>query len=176
MYADGDVPGLPRRVGAADLDRTAAMMRRLHPGREIGQCEGSSLWDGVYPPEGTAYAAGRPGMEVIGDQEVMIDAPSEPPEHWVAASAGRRLALHAMHSAVDRGEPVMGLTGVDPDPEVGQLLGHVRLLDSGSMPFGPRNTRRQLRKQRSIAQISISGQASRRAGRPLHRSHLGKRL
>ncbi|MFF3928728.1 DUF6928 family protein [Streptomyces hirsutus] len=115
-------------------------------------------------------------MEVIGDQEVMIDAPSEPPEHWVAASAGRRLALHAMHSAVDRGEPVMGLTGVDPDPEVGQLLGHVRLLDSGSMPFGPRNTRRQLRKQRSIAQISISGQASRRAGRPLHRSHLGKRL
>ncbi|MEU1691977.1 DUF6928 family protein [Streptomyces hirsutus] len=99
MYADGDVPGLPRRVGAADLDRTAAMMRRLHPGREIEQCEGSSLRDGVHPPKGTAYAAGRPGVEVIGDQEVMIDAPSELPEHWVAASAGRRLVLH---SAVDR--------------------------------------------------------------------------
>ncbi|WP_435804418.1 DUF6928 family protein [Streptomyces hirsutus] len=163
-------------MGAADLDRTAAMMRRLHPGPEIEQCEGSNLWDGAYPPKGTAYTAGRPGVEVIGDQEVMIDAPSEPPEHWVAASAGRRLAPARHAQRRRRGEPVMGLTGVDPDPEVGRLLGHVRLLDSGSMPFGPRNTRRQLRKQRSIAQISISGQASRRAGRPLHRSHLGKRL
>ncbi|WP_234325325.1 DUF6928 family protein [Streptomyces sp. NRRL WC-3626] len=42
-----------------------------------------------------------PGVEVIGDQEVMIDAPSQLPEHLVAASAGRRLVLHAMHSVVD---------------------------------------------------------------------------
>ncbi|MFF8864431.1 hypothetical protein ACF08B_20480 [Streptomyces sp. NPDC015139] len=32
VYADGDVPGLLRHVGAADPDRTAGMMRRLHPG------------------------------------------------------------------------------------------------------------------------------------------------
>ncbi|CAL9672719.1 hypothetical protein SUDANB176_07526 (plasmid) [Streptomyces sp. enrichment culture] len=101
VYADGDVPGLLRRVGAADLGRTVTMMRRLYPGREIEQCKGTNLGDGVYPPEGTVCAASWPGVEVIGDQEVMIDAPSELPEHLVAASASRRLVLHAMHSVVD---------------------------------------------------------------------------
>ncbi|CAL9301685.1 DUF6928 family protein [Streptomyces sp. SudanB66_2053] len=101
VYADGDVPGLLRRVGTADLDRTVTMMRRFYPGREIEQREGTSLWDGVYPPEGTVCAASWPGVEVIGDQEVMIDAPSQLPQHFVAASVGRRLVLHAMHSVVD---------------------------------------------------------------------------
>ncbi|CAM5617327.1 hypothetical protein SVIOM342S_03951 [Streptomyces violaceorubidus] len=101
VYADGDVPGLLRRVGTADLDRTVTMMRRLYPGREIEQCEGTNLWDGVYPPKGTVCAASWPGVEVVGDQELMIDTPSELPEHLVAASAGRRLVLHAMHSVVD---------------------------------------------------------------------------
>lgn len=101
VYADGDVPGLLRRVKAADLDRTATMMRRLYPGAEIEECEGSNLYDGVYPPKGAAYAASWPGVDVIGDQRVMIDAPSQLPEHLVAASAGRRLVLHAMHSVVD---------------------------------------------------------------------------
>ncbi|MEU3983837.1 hypothetical protein AB0F77_27795 [Streptomyces sp. NPDC026672] len=101
VYADGGIPGLLRRVGPADRDRTAAMMRRLYPGWEIKECEGSTLWDGVYPPKGTAYAASWPGVEVIGDQGVMIDLPSQLPQHLVAASAGRRLVLHAMHSVVD---------------------------------------------------------------------------
>ncbi len=101
VYADGNVPGLLRRVGAADLGRTLAMMRRLYPGWEIEQCEGSNLWEGVYPPKETVYAASWPGVEVIGDQGVMIDAPSQLPDHLVAASAGRRLVLHAMHSVVD---------------------------------------------------------------------------
>lgn len=101
VYADGDVPELLRHVGAADLARTTSMMRQLYPGREIEECEGSNLWDGVYPPKGTAYAASWPGVEVIGDQRVMIEAPSQLPEHLVAASADRRLVLHAMHSVVD---------------------------------------------------------------------------
>ncbi|MGW1585852.1 DUF6928 family protein [Streptomyces sp. NPDC002386] len=101
VYADGDVPGLLREVGTADLEQTANMMRRLYPGWEIEESEGSKLSSGVYPPEGTAYAAGWPGLEFIGDQRVMIDVPSELPEHLVAASAGRRLVLHAMHSVVD---------------------------------------------------------------------------
>ncbi|WP_437004651.1 DUF6928 family protein [Streptomyces sp. enrichment culture] len=101
VYADGDAPEALRGVGAAGLDRTVAMMRRLHPGRRIEECEGSTLWDGVYPPKGTTYAASWPGVDVIGDQRVMIDAPSQLPGHLVAASAGRRLVLHAMHSVVD---------------------------------------------------------------------------
>jgi hypothetical protein len=66
-----------------------------------------------------------------------------------ALVVGDLLAPDRCPGFVDRGKPVMGFTGVDPDPEAGQLLSHVRLLGSGSMPFGPRNTRRQLRKQRA---------------------------
>ncbi len=101
VYSDGDAPELLRQVDAADLDRTTAMMRRLYPGWKIEECEGSHLWDGVYPPKGTAYAASWPGVDVISDQRVMIDAPSQLSEELVAASAGRRLVLHAMHSVVD---------------------------------------------------------------------------
>ncbi|MFP8886593.1 DUF6928 family protein [Streptomyces mangrovi] len=101
MYADADVPGLLRRAGAADPARTSALLRRLYPGQEIEEGAGSSLQDGVYPPDGTVYAACRPGLEIVCDQEVMVDFPSQLPEHLVAASAGRRLVLHAMHSAVD---------------------------------------------------------------------------
>ncbi|MBF8171751.1 hypothetical protein IW294_13430 [Streptomyces olivaceus] len=101
VYADGDAAGMLRQVGAADLERTTTMLRRLYPGCEIDECEGSNLSDGVYPPKGTVYAASWPGVKVIGDQSLMIDTPSKLPEHLVAASAGRRLVLHAMHSAVD---------------------------------------------------------------------------
>ncbi|MBL7499077.1 hypothetical protein I6A84_02690 [Frankia sp. CNm7] len=101
VYADGDARDLLRQVGAADLERTSAMMRRFYPGWEIEETEGSDLGDGVYPPEGTVHAASWPGVEVVCDQGVMLDFPSRLPEHLVAASAGRRLVLHAMHSVVD---------------------------------------------------------------------------
>ncbi|MFF4390887.1 DUF6928 family protein [Streptomyces sp. NPDC001552] len=101
VYADGDVPALLRQVGAADLEETSRMVRRLYAGCEIEGTRGSVLGEGVYPPDGTTYAASWPGVEVICDQRVMIDLPSRLPEHLVAASAGRRLVLHAMHSVVD---------------------------------------------------------------------------
>ncbi|MGW1798199.1 DUF6928 family protein [Streptomyces sp. NPDC001984] len=101
VYADGDVPGLLREVGAADLARTSDTMRRLYPGRLVEQSSGSNLWDGVYPANGTAYAASWPNVEIVCDRRVMIDFPSQLPEHLVAASVGRRLVLHAMHSVVD---------------------------------------------------------------------------
>ncbi|URN11635.1 hypothetical protein LUW77_06150 [Streptomyces radiopugnans] len=101
MYADADVPGLLRQVGVANPERTSALLRRLYPGREFEEGTGSSLQDGVYPPDGTVYAACRPGLEIVCDREVMIDFPSQLPEHLVAASTGRRLVLHAMHSVVD---------------------------------------------------------------------------
>ncbi|MER5951294.1 hypothetical protein ABT127_35195 [Streptomyces sp. NPDC001904] len=101
VYADGDAAELLRRVGSADREATAAMVRRLCPGRVVGECAGSSLGEGVYPLTGTAYAASWPGVDVIADRRVMIDAPSRLPDHLVSASAGRRLVLHAMHSVVD---------------------------------------------------------------------------
>ncbi len=101
VYADGDVPGRLRHVGAADVERTSAMMRGLHPGCEIQESEGSALDAGVYPPDGTTYAASWPGVEIVCDRRVMISSPSRLPAHLVAASAGRRLVLHAMHSVID---------------------------------------------------------------------------
>jgi hypothetical protein len=101
VYADGHAPDLLRQVGKADPEQTSAMMRRLYPGWEIEACEGSALYSGVYPLDGTAYAASWPGVEIVCDRRVMIDTPSQLPRHLVAASAGRRLILHAMHSVVD---------------------------------------------------------------------------
>ncbi|MER6484669.1 MULTISPECIES: DUF6928 family protein [Streptomyces] len=101
VYADGDVPGLLRHVGASDPERTSRMMRRLYPGCEIEEARGAVLGEAVYPPAGTACAASWPGVEVICDRRLMIDFPSRLPGHLVAASAGRRLVLHAMHSVVD---------------------------------------------------------------------------
>ncbi|MFE0632258.1 DUF6928 family protein [Streptomyces sp. NPDC058864] len=100
VYADGDVPDLLRQVDTADPRRTSAMMARLYPGREFEETEGLNLCEGVYPPDGTVYAGAWPGVEVVCDREVMVDFPSRLPEHLVAAGAGRRLVLHAMHSVV----------------------------------------------------------------------------
>lgn len=105
VYADGDVPELLRKMpaGMPDQERTGALVRRLYPDREreIEPCEGSELWEAVYPEEGVVYAGSWSGVEVVCDRSVMLDRPSELPEHLVAASAGRRLVLHAMHSVVD---------------------------------------------------------------------------
>ncbi|MET8982981.1 hypothetical protein ABZX85_46150 [Streptomyces sp. NPDC004539] len=101
VYADGDVPELLKRVGDADGARTAELVWRLYPGCGIEEAGGMGLSDAVYPSEGTVYAGSWPGVDVIGDREVMLDFPSRLPEHLVAASAGRRLVLHAMHSVVD---------------------------------------------------------------------------
>ncbi len=101
VYADGEGPGLLKQVGAADLDQTSAMMQRLYPGWAIEAAAGSNLGDGVYPPDGRAYAGSWPGVELVCDRRVMVDHPSQLPEELVAASAGRRMVLHAMHSVVD---------------------------------------------------------------------------
>ncbi|WP_399212770.1 DUF6928 family protein [Streptomyces sp. SLBN-31] len=74
VCADGDVPGLLRRVGAADPARTSGLMRRLYPGCDFEPRGDAELGDGVYPPKGTAYAACWPGVDVVGDQRVMIDS------------------------------------------------------------------------------------------------------
>ncbi|WP_269854156.1 DUF6928 family protein [Streptomyces sp. RPT161] len=100
-YANGHVPALLRQVATADLARTSAMMQRLYPGWQIEESAGSNLSDGVYPPDGMVYAASWPGVEIVCDRRVVNDLPSRLPEHLVAASVGRSLVLHAMHSVVD---------------------------------------------------------------------------
>ncbi|MFI0410867.1 DUF6928 family protein [Actinomadura sp. 3N508] len=76
-------------------------MERLYPGWAVREDEPSSLGDGCYPPYGMTYAASLPGVDLVCDQRVMLDRPSELAAHLAEASAGRRLVLHAMHSVVD---------------------------------------------------------------------------
>lgn len=101
MYADGDIPGLLRHAEAPGPDRTSALVRRSYPDAAIERWQSSTLYNGVYPPPGRAYAGSWPGLDVLADRRLMIDSPSQLPEHLVAAGAGRRLVLHAMHSVVD---------------------------------------------------------------------------
>jgi hypothetical protein len=101
MYSDGDVREALRAAPAPDPERTAALIERLYPGWSVAETTPSSLGDGTYPPYGTTYAASFPGVDVVCDQRVMLDVPTELPAHLVEASAGRRLVLHAMHSVVD---------------------------------------------------------------------------
>ncbi|CAL9469985.1 hypothetical protein SUDANB121_02829 [Nocardiopsis dassonvillei] len=103
VYADGDTAELLRRVppGAADRERTDALVRRLYPGAAIGPYGEVALGEGAYPPGGTVHAGAWPGLELLCDRGFMVDRPSELPVHLVAAGSGRRLVLHAMHSVVD---------------------------------------------------------------------------
>lgn len=99
---DGDVPDLLKGAGEPDRERTAALVRRLHPGWEVEEIEGSTLSDQVRPPEGLVYAGSWPGLDLVCDRRVMVDSPTrELPAEVVAEGAGRRMVLHAMHSVVD---------------------------------------------------------------------------
>jgi hypothetical protein len=102
VVSDGSAAEALRRVTDADVQRSAELVGRLRPGSAVTVEPGlSSLADAVYPPKGTVCALSAPGVDVLGDQELMIDYPSQLPAHLVAASKGRRMCLHAMHSVVD---------------------------------------------------------------------------
>jgi hypothetical protein len=102
-YADVAVASVLQDAPTSDVDRAAALVARVRPGQSVdrGDEEPWELADALYPPEGTVCALSVPGLDLVCDQEVMIDRPSQLSGHLVAASRGRRLYLHAMHSVVD---------------------------------------------------------------------------
>ncbi|MFJ6796603.1 DUF6928 family protein [Streptomyces sp. NPDC091268] len=100
-YADGDIPTALGQMTAAGIAETTDLVGRLYPGWAREAAEGETLGEGTYPAVGIAYAASFPGVDIVCDRRLMIDRPSQLPEHLVAASAGRRMVLHAMHSVVD---------------------------------------------------------------------------
>ncbi|MDL4773636.1 MULTISPECIES: DUF6928 family protein [Thermomonosporaceae] len=101
VYADRDIKEALRAASVADPEQTAVLIEDLYPGWAVREAEPSSLGDGCYPRYGTTYAARLPGVDIICDQRVMSDRPSQLAPHLVEASIGRRLVLHAMHSVVD---------------------------------------------------------------------------
>lgn len=104
VYADGDVAaGLAGAAEFADAAGAAELLGLLWPPARI-RPDGEEPWelgDAVFPPQGRACALSTPEVDVLCDQALMLDRPSQLPAHLVDASMGRTLYLHAMHSAVD---------------------------------------------------------------------------
>ncbi|MFB4316977.1 hypothetical protein [Actinomadura sp. 21ATH] len=102
VFADGPPADLLRGVPAPSPEATASLVARTNPGWDGATIEGRTLHETVYPREGTVYAGSFPAVDVLCDQQVMVDRPSELPDHLLEAGAHRRrTVLHAMHSVVD---------------------------------------------------------------------------
>src|SRR5690348_3981402 len=97
-FSDGDVR--PALLGATRSDRAEVeeLVRQVHPGYLVTAAGDGTLSDGLYPPDDITYAAVLAGAELFCDRRLVLDRPSELPEHLCAAGAGRRIIMHGMHS------------------------------------------------------------------------------
>ncbi|CAL9345941.1 DUF6928 family protein [Streptomyces griseomycini] len=102
-YADAEIAHVLQDAPTSEIGRAAALVARVRPRHRIDTDteEAWELADALYPPEGTVCALSASGLDLVCDRVVMLDRPSQLPEHLVAAGRGRRLYLHAMHSVVD---------------------------------------------------------------------------
>ena len=99
--ADGDIRPVLASATASELAEAEALVRRIHPGYLVESIGGGTLGDDPYPPDDITYATVLPGAELLCDGRVLLDRPSDLPEHLLALGAGRRIIMHCMHSVVD---------------------------------------------------------------------------
>ncbi|MFI7427371.1 DUF6928 family protein [Micromonospora sp. NPDC049836] len=100
-FTDGDIRTALRGATRSDRAEAEALVRQLHPGYVVEPADDNTLLDGTYPPDDLTYATVLAGAELYCDRRLMLDRPSELPEHLRRAGAGRRIILHGMHSVVD---------------------------------------------------------------------------
>jgi hypothetical protein len=100
-FADGDIRRALASATAPELADTEALVRRIHPGYLVESIGKGTLGDYPYPPDDISYATVLPGAELLCDGRIVLDRPSDLPEHLLALGAGRRIIMHCMHSAVD---------------------------------------------------------------------------
>lgn len=100
-FVDGDLR--PALLGAtrAALSEVEELVRQVHPGYLVEPDDETTLDGGVYPPDDVTNATVVAGAELICDRRLVLDRPSELPEHLLAMGAGRRIIMHGMHSVVD---------------------------------------------------------------------------
>lgn len=101
MFSDGDIR--PALLGATRSDRTdvVELVRQIHPGYLVAAVGDGTLSEDLYPPDDIIYATVLAGAELFCDRRLVLDRPSELPEHLRTAGAGRRIIMHGMHSVVD---------------------------------------------------------------------------
>ncbi|WP_067508181.1 hypothetical protein [Actinoplanes sp. TFC3] len=99
-FSDGDLR--PALLGATKSSpaEAEAFVRQAFPGYVLTPADDITLFE-TYPPDDVTYATVLPGAELLCDRSLMLDRPSELPEHLRHIGAGRRVVLHGMHSAVD---------------------------------------------------------------------------
>jgi hypothetical protein len=100
MYCHGEPAHCLRAPGNLDEAATVALVKRTHPDWVGETTAGRSLSEGIYPSDGTVYAGSFPAAEVLCDQAVAVDRPSEMADESVRPGAGRTMVLHAMHSGL----------------------------------------------------------------------------
>jgi hypothetical protein len=101
IYADGSPAELLDSAPPPDEGKTAALVAATRSGPAVAAGPGGTLGDDLYPAEGIVYAGSFPGIDVLCDRDVMTGRPSQLPGRLLAPGAGRRVILHAMHSASD---------------------------------------------------------------------------
>jgi hypothetical protein len=103
-FGDGDIrPALrqaTRNATRSSRAETETLVRQVLPGYDVEPVEDGTLHN-VYPPDEIMYAAKLDGAELFCDRRLVLDRPSELPEHLLRAGAGRRIVMHGMHSVVD---------------------------------------------------------------------------
>ncbi|PTA42898.1 hypothetical protein [Micromonospora sp. RP3T] len=100
-FADGDIRPALRGATRSERAETEALVRQVHPGYLVEPADDNTLFEGTYPPDDFMYATVLAGAELYCDRRLMLDRPSELPEHLREAGAGRRIIIHGMHSGVD---------------------------------------------------------------------------
>src|SRR5580704_15709828 len=95
-FCDGDIR--PALLGAARSERTEveALVRQIYPGYLVRSADDGTLWDNLDPPRNMTYATVLAGAELFCDGRLMLDRPSELPEHLRNAGGGRRIIMHGM--------------------------------------------------------------------------------
>ena len=100
VYATGSAREALSRGTPIDRDASAVLARRLFPGEKLEPLSDVDL-SYTNPPDDEVFVGCFPGVSVVAAIDFAIDKPSQLPERFLDAAAGRSVYLHAMHSVVD---------------------------------------------------------------------------
>ncbi|GIF42399.1 DUF6928 family protein [Actinoplanes xinjiangensis] len=100
-FSDGDLrPALISEIPSLQTE-AERLVHAVHPGREVTPTEDEFLTRLSYPPADRTYARVLAGAEILCDRRLVLDRPSELPEHLLKLGEGRRILMHGMHSVND---------------------------------------------------------------------------
>ncbi|GAA1657774.1 DUF6928 family protein [Actinoplanes couchii] len=128
-FSDGDLRAVLRDAVPSDVAAAEAVVREIFPGAEV-TAAGDTTLEETYPPDRVTHVTVLPGATVLCDRQLVLDRPSEIPEHLLRIGAGRRIVMLGMHSVVDwlcfavweNGRLIRSL-GLSPDNGIEENIG-----------------------------------------------------